>query len=141
MSFRQKLVTITCATGLASALSMAGLAAAHAATGASLFCTSVTANTPYKSSSGKVAGSGSWSCPASDGRTAVEELHHVSGWWHPYVAGNTVSAVYSGSISASGCYPSQVGMQASYFNQVRLRNATQTGAWVVSADGSMKIGC
>ena len=136
------MLVLTAATFAAAALSLGGAAvAASAATGSSFFCNSVTANNPYKASSGQAYATGSWSCPSSGGRKAVLEIHHVSGWWHPCVAGNTVDAVYNGSISGSGCYPSQSGNQAEYFNQVRLQNSSQTGDWVISSNSSFRIGC
>lgn len=142
VQFSRNIAAVLLVGIVTAALSLAGTGTALATSGASLWCP-VTANSPYKSVSGQAVGTGTWGiCHDSDNRKAVAEIHHVSGWWHPYVAGYTKNAVYgSGNITASGCYPSQTGYQASYFNQVRLQNNTQEGDWVISADGSFKIGC
>ena len=140
-SVRKKMWVLGTAAVSAAALSFSGAVAASATTGSSLFCDSVTADDVSTTPDGRLLGTGHWACPASDGRSAVDEIHHVSGWWHPFVAGQTVDAVYDGEISASGCYPSESGPPADYFNQVRLQNSSQTGDWVISGDETFSVVC
>lgn len=142
MTFRKKLVAIAGAILLSAGLTVGGASSAFAATGNSGTGCTATANAPYKSGT-KAYASGSSSCNyGATGRVLAIEIHHVSGFWHPYVAGNSVAhTAFSKSISASGCYPSQLNNQAEYFNQARTSTPGLTGGWVISANGTITIGC
>lgn len=79
---------------------------------------SVNAGTPYKTSGGSIAGTGTGTCSTSSDRTFIYQVHRSEGWWHPNVAQAQQSGSRTSySATASNCDANSGSGTWQYFGQ------------------------